>query len=309
MLNENIPHPQDASRILKLNSGREIGLAEFGADDGFPVLALHGAPASRIMFDVAHNTAKRLQLKLYCPDRPGYGLSPADGTETLSSQANDLIEIVDELGLTTFALLAVSGGAPYAMALLNKMSDRISQTLLVSPMGPIADLIASNKNIPIARGHRWFFLNLPRHRYILKTICQITATLFMLAPQTFARLFPIWLSRSDRKVLSQPHVRDSIIRMTKEALRNSVEGGILDLETYSNSWGIDLSDLDVPVQIWQGTQDKIVPSAVSFELGRLLPRANVTRIKEGGHFWVYDHIEDVLTTINSDRSAKTGTIT
>ncbi len=288
----------DENQVLTLRSGRKIGLATYGAEDGFPVLALHGAPASRVMFDVADAPAQRLGLKLYCPERPGYGLSPVGGLETLASRNADNREIVSLLGLTRFAVLGVSGGAPYAAAMAQDMPERVSQLLLVSPIGPVAEFAKLNTPIPIARGHKWFFLEFPKHRRLLKATCRLSAFMFRLSPNTFARLFRVWLTRSDRSILSQRHVRDSQVRMTLEALREGVDGGVSDLVIFSNPWEVQFGELDVPSRIWQGEEDRVVPVGVSFELGRRLPQAVVTRLEGAGHFWVYDHVREVLEAID-----------
>jgi hypothetical protein len=58
--------------ILKLAGGRKLCFAEFGANDGFPIIALHGTPGSRLMHAPAHDAAAKLGLRIISPDRWGY---------------------------------------------------------------------------------------------------------------------------------------------------------------------------------------------------------------------------------------------
>ncbi|MBU1212887.1 MAG: alpha/beta hydrolase [Alphaproteobacteria bacterium] len=286
---------------IELADGRRFGLATYGAAGGFPVLALHGAPASRLMFDVADGPAQALGLRLYCPDRPGYGLTPKDNEPTLEKRAGDLVAIADALLLGRFAVLGVSGGAPYAVALAERLGDRICGLGLVSPMGPVAQFeAAKSAGKPgevlkrLSRGHRIFFLDLPRHRTALALQAGISARVFKAAPHLFARLFAHSLSSADSRILQKPHVQESLIAMTLEALRQGADGGLSDLEIFSQPWPVAFEAIRAQTIIWQGTADRIVPEAVSLWLSGLIPNCRFVRLEDCGHFWVYDHVDEVL---------------
>lgn len=286
---------------IKLADGRRVGLATYGAVDGRPVLALHGAPASRIMFDVADGAAKDLGLTLYCPDRPGYGLTPKDGSPSLATRADDLVLLADALSLDRFSLLGVSGGAPYAVALAERLGDRITGLGLVSPMGPVAQFVAAQKagllseeHEPIGRGHHIFFLDLPKHSTIAAFQAGLGVRAFQVAPQMFSRMFAQSLGGADAKVLGQAHVEESMIAMTLEAVRQGADGGLADIEIFSQPWPVAFEAIKTPTIMWQGTADSIVPAAVSVWLSGLIPNCRLERLEDCGHFWVYDHVEEVL---------------
>ncbi|MCH9808369.1 MAG: alpha/beta hydrolase [Alphaproteobacteria bacterium] len=290
--------------FVELVDGRRFGVAQFGAENGLPVLALHGAPASRLMFDIADGPAKKSGLRLYCPERPGYGITPADSGATLKSRAQDLAAIADRLGLERFAVLGVSGGGPYAVALAGLLGDRVSGLALVSPMGPIAQFIAAEKRGEIADGlgqlgygHRQFFLKLPRRRRLLQVQSYLGAKAFQAAPETSARLFACILSADDKRILSQPHVKSSQIGMTLEALRPGIEGGVSDLEIFARPWPVDFGDIHTPTIVWQGSEDRIVPVPVTRWLAGRLANCRLVELEGAGHFWVYDHVDDVLETL------------
>jgi pimeloyl-ACP methyl ester carboxylesterase len=289
------------SEFVELADGRRFGLACYGATDGQPVLALHGAPASRIMFDVTDRPAKELGLRLFCPERPGYGVTPKDKGATLETRAADLEVIADRLGLKRFAVLGVSGGGPYAVALAERLQTRVSGLALVSPMGPLAQFMAAKRegtlgghHGTVPRGHRLFFLELPKRRRLLALQAGIGARAFKAAPHSFAKIFARLLSRSDTRVLSQPHVEKSLVAMTVEALRQGVGGGMADLAIFSQPWPVDFQQVTAPSILWQGTADRIVPVAVSAWLAELLPNCRFERLEGAGHFWVYDHAGEVL---------------
>ncbi len=308
------PYPNftEEDETIVLSDGRAFGLARYGAEAGLPVLALHGAPASRYMFDVADEAARELGITLYCPDRPGYGLTPMDEEPRLRSRVEAMEAIADALRLDRFAVLGISGGGPYAVGLAERLGSRITALGLVSPMGPVADLFetpgttAEEVKDAIHRGHRWFFLNLPKHPLILKTQAQTASAAFKAAPKMFSRLFAKMLSEADGQVLSQPHVEASIIRMTQESLRQGPIGGLGDMSVFSRPWEVAFDDLKRPVCLWQGTADRIVPAPISFWLASRFQDCSVERIEGAGHFWVYDHVPEVLGRLKTMHEAEAG---
>jgi len=286
--------------IVKLPSGRRLGIAEFGAPDGMPVIACHGAPASRLMFEVADAEAARLGLRLIAFDRPGYGLSPLDYGATLHSRTEVFAELPDVLGLGRFALVGISGGAPYAVALAARLTHRVNGLALLSPLGPVGGVQETERrevggHLSIA--HRSFFLSLPAHPWLLRANAEVAMRAFRAAPHTFASLFSHLLPEEDRRIVGRPEVAASIVDMTMEATRTGISGGVADLEIYAEPWHIDLKAVTAPSQLWQGLADLIVPVEVSLRLARELPRCGMHKIEGAGHFWIYEHIAEVLYAV------------
>ncbi|CFX64971.1 Alpha/beta hydrolase fold protein [Candidatus Filomicrobium marinum] len=309
---ERLREPEDLNpQRLQLDDGRVFGLTRYGDPSGIPVLAIHGAPASRLMFEVAGPAARARGLQLICPDRPGYGLSPVDHRPTLAQRAEQLEAIAHHLGLDRMAVCAVSGGAPYAVALAARLAHRITALALVSPMGPIADMYAAlgeeegDAGVHASRAKRRFFMELPKRRRALRAVAAVAARGFNISPKLSARLFARLLNPADTATLSQPHVEASLIKMTREALRQGVVGGLADLDIFARPWGVDFGAIHAPTFIWQGTDDRIVPVEAALWLGAQLPDCSVERIEGAGHFWIYDHIDTVLTQL-ARTAGKTG---
>ncbi len=284
------------NQVLKLPNGQAVGLAVYGADDGFPILALHGAPACRLMFDLTDSFAKDLGLKLYCPDRPGYGRTLPQEPVSMHSRVAFLTAVADQLGLAKFGVLGISGGGPYATALAAHLPERVCVLGLVSPLGPVADYEAAKTPAfgELHAGHRAFFLKLPKRPKLLKAIAGVSAKAFQWAPRTVANIFTRTMPKSDREILRQPHVAESFLAMTHEALCQGSGGGIADLQVYSKPWPIDYRKIIAPQIIWQGTADRIVPVKVTRYLAGQLPNPDMREIPGAGHFWIYNHIGEML---------------
>lgn len=282
------------NQTVEIDGGQRFGLAVYGAEDGLPVFALHGAPASRYMFDVADEPARQMGLTLYCVDRPGYGLSPMDEVPSLASRADTLIKVADALRLENFILLGVSGGSPYAVAMAARLGARILSLGLVSPIGPVAELVDGQHQTQIATGHRWFFLSLPKQTWLLSLGGAAVLMGFRTSSQSSSWLFRSFLGGEDKRILSHPVYKASKIRMTREAMRQGIKGGVADLKIFSQPWNVDYHAIGAPSLLWQGTADRVVPPAVALKLGSLLPNCEVSPQLGAGHFWVYENVGEVL---------------
>lgn len=94
--------------------------------EGSPIVLLHGFPQTRLMWrHVAPKLAEHHTV--ICPDLRGYGASgkPATGYDK-RTMAQDVIDLADELGLGTFALIGHDRGVHVAFRAALDHPDRIS---------------------------------------------------------------------------------------------------------------------------------------------------------------------------------------
>lgn len=291
--------PDGVARVV-LASGRPLAYATYGDPEGAPVLAFHGAPAARTMYAIADAEARRLKLCLIAPDRPGYGLSPMDTAPTLQSRTSDFVEFLDKLGRDRVALLGVSGGGPYATALAAALGTRASALMLVSPMGPIADLRAGPRpeRPHVSLAHHVFFQRWPlKRRWLLRSGGAVARRLFLDHPDTVARVVAKAFGAADRRVLGQRGVADSLVAMTREAIRPGMDGALADLDIFARPWGVDYAAITAPTVLWQGTADRVVPPAIAFRLAGLIPGCKLERLEGVGHYWVLTRVRDVLARL------------
>lgn len=295
-------------RTAMLPDGARVSYAIYGDPDGLPVLALHGAPACRLMFATADAKAKALGLQLICPDRPGYADSTSDGARpSLAARTQWLAAFAGMLGHETFAVLGISGGSPYAVSLAAHLGARVTGLALVSPMGPAADYAASGQRgrAPMPFLQRRFFLHLGQRLWLTRPGAAVMASIARRSPGLLLLSGSKLAGRGDAVTLRKAHVRAGLAKMTAEAFRNGGEGGAADLYVYGQPWLIDYAAITAPCTLWQGTADKIVPVAASRYLAHQLPRCRFIELPGAGHFWVIDHIEEVLQEVA--RLARPGT--
>jgi len=139
---------------LVLGDGRRVGVAVFGAREGFPVIGLHGMPGSRLMYATVAQAAARRGIRLIAVDRPGYGRSGRRAGGTLLGYAGDVAGIAEILGLERFAVLGTSGGGSYALACAARLGSRLTRVGVVSGIGPLRTPGSLSGMAPV---NRWVF--------------------------------------------------------------------------------------------------------------------------------------------------------
>jgi pimeloyl-ACP methyl ester carboxylesterase len=85
------------------------------------------------------------------------------------------------------------------------------------------------------------------------------------------------------------------------ALRRAVETGIAgwrdDDLAFTEDWGFALSDVALPVAVWQGRQDRMVPFAHGEWLAAEIPTAEAHLFDEEGHISLIAKIDEILTDL------------
>lgn len=126
------------------NQGLHVSVADVGDPNGLPVLVFLGLGAVRQLVALYDELACALNLRLICADRWGLGRTdfvPAS-THGVSDWSSVVGEVLDQLGIEQFALLAHSAGAPYAMATALRFSERV-----VGPIHLLAPWVSSDPKV------------------------------------------------------------------------------------------------------------------------------------------------------------------
>jgi len=283
----------DNVRILKRPNNRSLGVSTYGDPDGFPVLAFHGVPGTRLMFRPAAKIAASLGLRVIAPDRPGFGLSSPQTGRHLKDWLPELGAILDVYKIDRFALLGISGGSPFATVAAARFGRRVAALCLFGPMGPVADMAPP----ALSWYQRHFFLGLAKIPSAMHVLSAAAIQLFRLSPPLAYNIFLKMLPRCDRTIMRTPKLRNLVIEDVRESIIHGGAGICSDVRIYSQPWEIDYAKITAPTVLWQGLDDTIVPVPAAMRLGELIPRCTVERIPGAGHFWIYDHIELVLTRL------------
>ena len=283
-------------REIGRSNGRVLGVCEYGDPQGFPVLAFHGIPGTRLMFRPTDEIARRLGLRIIAPDRPGFGCSTPQPERTLQDWPQDVDAILNAYEIDRFSLIGVSGGSPFATVTAAHYGDRVAAMILIGPMGPIADL---KGRVATSRLARVFFLGFPTVPGLLRGTLMPANALFRVSPSLQFEIFLQALPAVDRVILRRPGRKAQVIEDVRESLKQDGEGMRSDLRIYSRPWNVDYAAIRASTVLWQGLGDTVVPVEVALGLGELIPGCRVVSIPNAGHFWIYDNIENVLSELRN----------
>src|SRR5216110_3123632 len=111
--------------FVQLEGDAVVAFEEYGDPNGVPVIFCHGWPSSRTMAQLADEPARALGARIISPDRPGISGSSLHRDRKLSDWPSLVEQLVDNLEIGEFRILAISGGAPYAYATAISMPDRV----------------------------------------------------------------------------------------------------------------------------------------------------------------------------------------
>ena len=101
------------------------------------------------------------------------------------------------------------------------------------------------------------------------------------------------LPSSDRAILRRPGMADFEAQNVREACRQGAAGWLDDDLAVVSPWGFALEAVAVPVRIWQGQDDVLVPAAHARYLADRIPGARLELVPGAGH-WLDDHHRAML---------------
>lgn len=264
-----------------------------GDRNGFPVLALHGTPGSRLKFSSADSPARCLGLALVAPDRWGYGGTSIHHSPSLAAFATDMLTMLDAIGVDRFALLGVSGGGPYAAAVAARAGKRASALALVAPVGPIE----GNDRQGFSYFHRFCFGPLARRPRAVAGVFNLFRRIVAWDPELGARIAAISGPAADRRVMADAAVRRRLGATFNEGLRTGVAGPVIDLSLFGRAWDVDPSAIVAQSRLWIGTRDRSVPLPAAHRLAAMIPSCDTISLADHGHLWVARNYDVVLRWI------------
>jgi pimeloyl-ACP methyl ester carboxylesterase len=287
-------NPSGLEGLLDLSDSRTVAWAAWGLREGTPILRCHGTPGSRLMRNPDDGIYTRSAAHVVTFDRPGYGLSTPHWHQTLLEAANDALALADAFGWDQFAVLGISGGGPHALALAVQAPDRIrSLALAVGAMPP--ELVRDDELIPINREAKRIAAE--QGRPGLEALLAGPAQAIAADPIAALKALMAESPRVDRDLLEQPAVQTMMADSLREAFRRGPAGWFQDSWLLQRSWGFELADVQAPVHLWYGEDDRNVPVRAARAMAAELTVASFETIADAGHLGWLAHEETIIRTL------------
>jgi pimeloyl-ACP methyl ester carboxylesterase len=286
---------------VRMRDGRSLDVYLGGADNGRrgTVLYLHGSPSSGIQGPGMDAACAERGLRLVSFSRAGYGSSSRRPGRSVADVVGDATDVLDALDVDSARVLGWSGGGPHALACVALAPERFPGAALIGGVAPYP-----------ADGLDWFEGMGPEN------VEEFRATLA--DPENSVRSaerdWPKWrditgvevaeafgglIDDVDRGSLTGEFA-EFVAAGNREGLREGSWGWVDDDWAFTKHWGFDLSAIGVPVHVWQGGHDKMVPFGHGAWLCDHIPTACRHLHPEHGHLTLaVDSIGPILDELVS----------
>ena len=266
--------------MLTTSDGRSLDHVVAG--DGPLVISLHGTPPGRLLPPELVAAAEHVGVRLASYARPGYAGSTRLPGRTVADGVADVLALADALGAERFAVVGASGGGPHALAVGALAADRCAAVATVAGVGPwemdglaFLDGMGEGNEVEFAAA-------VEGEQALRDLIGPWREQMLAGGPQgTYDALVTV-LSPPDRAVFSAAYA-DEFHRGVETALRHSVDGWLDDDVAFVRPWGFEIEDVRVPVHLWQGGEDLMVPPAHGRWLADHLPTCTPHLLPHDGH--------------------------
>jgi pimeloyl-ACP methyl ester carboxylesterase len=270
-------------KTVELPDGRVLDVLAGTARGGRGILFQHGTPGNATRYESWFTAAEARGLRPIAYSRPGYATSTRDAGRTVGSVAADVAVLLDELGVDDFITIGGSGGGPHAIACAALLPDRCRASAALVTVAPWG-----------AEGLDWWAgmtqINLdemgaalagePTLREWMARVGEEFRTVS--GPQMVAALGDA-LPAVDQAVATGEWAEEQAQGL-RRALEHGFDGWVDDDLAFSRPWGFDPAAIRVPVRIWQGEADRLVPWSHGQWLADHIPGATFTLAEGQGHF-------------------------
>lgn len=263
-----------------LNSGRTIELLENEVESERAIFFHHGTPGSSIVWQSWLSQFAYSGIRVFATSRAGYGQSQRQIGRRVVDISDDVTQICDFYGIRSFVSIGWSGGGPHALS--TTLDSRCKGVVTLAGVGqfgkPDLDFLAGMgpeniDEIGVAlQGEsalqEWMKTNASSMQQVSGS--QIRESLGGL------------IGSADKAVLEGSFAEEMAAAM-RFGLAEGFTGWIDDDLAFVRDWGFDLGAIKLPVIIWQGDDDFMVPRSHSRWLNAVIPGSELRFAPGEGH--------------------------
>jgi pimeloyl-ACP methyl ester carboxylesterase len=274
----------DGISTVQTPDGRSLEVLTGGDPDGFPLLFHGGSPSAVVAYEPVDRAVREAGLRLITYSRPGYGDSTVlpRPEPVIVDDVADSVAILDALGVDRFVTLGWSGGGPRALGCAALLPGRCLAAASIAGVAPHdgagLDWKAGMAEENVAEYSAAEAGREPYAAYLEEEFMPVLlADADDMAEAMGGLLPPADLAVMDRgftEWLTETFHRAGVQRTA---------GVLDDGQAAVRPWGFDVGAITVPVAIYQGRQDAMVPFAHGEWLAANVPGAEAHLTDEDGH--------------------------
>ena len=119
-------------------------------------------------------------------------------------------------------------------------------------------------------------------------------------PEIIIKAMGLMAFGEDRKILSEPEVQAHKLTASLRPFGGGPQGTALELELFSRPWGFEVEDIKIPVYLWHGEADAIVPVSLGRYLADHIPHCEARFIPKAGHLWIFEGYEEIFQVLQGN---------
>ena len=264
-------------------AGRDVSLRLYGPPTGLPVVCQYGSPGTSLLSPRQISAVERAGVRLLVVDRPGYGASTRRAGRRVADVVADVSTVVDDLGWDRFAIWGGSGGGPHALACAAALPQRVSRCASVVGPAPF-DAVGLDWFAGMSEGNVKEFRLAQRGELAYRPLVEKLAAdaVSAAAAGDIQVAAEYQLADSDIEALKARTTEEGYLARVQAAFGDGMDGWIDDCIAMVRPWGFDLASISVPVNVWYGADDVLVPGGHSEYLARAIPNSH-RALLSGGH--------------------------
>ncbi|TPJ82293.1 alpha/beta hydrolase [Mesorhizobium sp. B2-6-2] len=270
-----------AEQILQLASGRRVGVFETGKSNGSGVFYMRGFPSSRLEAKLIEDQAAEAGVRLIALDRPGIGKSSPVHRFGIMQWPAAVDEVADTMAIRRYSVLGFSAGAAFALACAAATPDQVAGCVLISPVAPAAVLATASTGITRLA---WQILQITPDALLRPLLSFSLRGIVHARPDQLADMLAHNAERlgvGDRAVLQDEAVRRAFAAAVAEGYVQGPRTNQDQAIALARPWGFDLDQIDLPVRIYHGAHDQIMPAKAARALAAGLRHGTLFMQPEG----------------------------
>jgi pimeloyl-ACP methyl ester carboxylesterase len=235
--------PNCKTYFYEQDDGMSIEYWQYGEDDGYPLLYMHGATPMPFSDELARVIDVN-HIRLLTILRPGYGRSSRLKYKSVYRYVKTITGFLSFLQLDCFDVLGVSAGAPYAYAFAVQYPEKVRRVHICG-------------GIPLVCDRDIFKMNPASERFMF--------SLSKYLPAAFLGRYAVSaMEAMERKTGWQPHQSgESMDAIFDSYVRPNWYGIGWSTHVQYRQWGFDAGQIATPVHIYHSKADKMVPYTIA----------------------------------------------
>jgi len=285
--------------LIELPDGRNLEVGTLGEPSGHTVLFHHGTPGSANLVKMLAPLADDGSLFLVTTSRAGYGKSSRLEGRDVAAVVRDTCEVLDSLGRREYVAVGWSGGGPHALACAALDAPRCLAAW------SLAGVVPTNLDFDWTAGMgpenvEEFALAQrggPEYESHIKMYGGAFATA---TKDNVVELFGGLLAKPDKAVFAHEAPREDFAASLRQGFEFGWRGFFDDDQAMMKEWGFDPATITVPVSVWFGDQDLMVPRTHGEWLAENLPTSSRHFFAGDGHVsLVLNHLDELFVAIKA----------